>query len=629
MKNLLLILFSIFFIVSCQNKPVVSENSEDDLLKPAPIENFVAKGIYKAIELSWDKPDDPNYRSIVIFRKSGKTCGPPVYGEGVNLSVNKNATSYLDKIDRYNIMYCYSIFAVNSSYHSTSVYSSAIPFSVEPVSSLNLIKDDDSIKISWVFPNDKDFLGVKIFKKGSNEDIEVCDKKKNETAECIDLNIKAGDSYIYKAYSYSDSGTISMQPKSIEYKSWLKQFGIQNFNAITSITTDSENNSYIAESVSDGAAFTSYISKYDNTGQKIWTKEVSVDEIINIKAYNGDIYVFANKMVGSKSHIIFKKLSSGDGSTATEEKEIRLSTIKKQGTLVSYTINCENPLAGTTCTDFDQSNIVDIDFYNNNIYYVLKGVITLSNNTKQTFLVKNDLNGNPLQIDNNGYYSGGFAKCLSVIEIKVSRTITSMTSISLTHTGIIYIGGTAWNINNNGGFPVPIDVINVNGKYDSETLGKTFLQSNTYINTFKIETDSIENFYTLGQTKNTQNNGKVLLVKYSQNGSFLWKKELDIGSKSVYASNLLVDSNNNIYITGYTYGALPDEIHKGDTDLFIAKYNSNGTRQWIWQDGTNKADTVKAASIDSSNKIYLGGYTTGTFEGLQHNWFQDSLFILF
>ena len=52
------------------------------------------------------------------------------------------------------------------------------------------------------------------------------------------------------------------------------------------------------------------------------------------------------------------------------------------------------------------------------------------------------------------------------------------------------------------------------------------------------------------------------------------KTVLDLGSTSV-----TTDSSDNVYVTGYTGGGLDGNTHSGENDIFLVKYNSSGTKQ--------------------------------------------------
>ena len=76
-----------------------------------------------------------------------------------------------------------------------------------------------------------------------------------------------------------------------------------------------------------------------------------------------------------------------------------------------------------------------------------------------------------------------------------------------------------------------------------------------------------------------------------------------------------MDSSDNIYVTGYTAGGLDGNTNSGRDDLFLVKYNSSGTKQWTQQLGTSETDFALSVSVDSSDNIYVTGYTEGGLDG--------------
>ena len=78
-----------------------------------------------------------------------------------------------------------------------------------------------------------------------------------------------------------------------------------------------------------------------------------------------------------------------------------------------------------------------------------------------------------------------------------------------------------------------------------------------------------------------------------------------------YANGVVTDSSGNIYVTGGTKGGLDGNTSEGDTDLFLLKYNSSGTKQWTKQFGSSVRDSANAIAIDSSGNLYLAGITYG------------------
>lgn len=107
----------------------------------------------------------------------------------------------------------------------------------------------------------------------------------------------------------------------------------------------------------------------------------------------------------------------------------------------------------------------------------------------------------------------------------------------------------------------------------------------------------------------------AVIVKYAANANKSWS--LQFGSSSEdHANGVAVDSSGNIYVTGYTNGVLDGGSALGFYDIFVAKYNATGTRQWIHQLGTTATETATAIAVDVDGNVYVTGYTAG---GLDNN----------
>ena len=68
-------------------------------------------------------------------------------------------------------------------------------------------------------------------------------------------------------------------------------------------------------------------------------------------------------------------------------------------------------------------------------------------------------------------------------------------------------------------------------------------------------------------------------------------------------------------MAGGTYGGLDGNTSAGNTDLFVVKYNSSGTKQWTKQLGTGDGDGANGVATDSSGKVYVTGGTYGGLDG--------------
>ena len=135
-----------------------------------------------------------------------------------------------------------------------------------------------------------------------------------------------------------------------------------------------------------------------------------------------------------------------------------------------------------------------------------------------------------------------------------------------------------------------------------------------------VATDSSGNVYVAGVTyrhldgNTSAGNADLFVVKYNSSGKKQWTKQLGT-SKNDRARGVATDSSGNVYVTGDTYGGLDNNTNAGNSDLFVVKYNSSGTKQWTKQLGTSSTDSANGVVTDSSGNVYVAGGTYGGLDG--------------
>ena len=144
--------------------------------------------------------------------------------------------------------------------------------------------------------------------------------------------------------------------------------------------------------------------------------------------------------------------------------------------------------------------------------------------------------------------------------------------------------------------------------------------------------DSSNNIYVTGTTGggldgNTGLGGAdIFLVKYNSSGTKQWTKQFG-SSSNEFARDVTIDSTDNIYVTGFTGGGLDGNTNSGSEDLYLVKYNSSGTKQWIQQLGTESIDRGYGIVKDSSDNIYVTGYTEGGLDGNTNSGDNDTFLV--
>ncbi|MBA4717734.1 MAG: SBBP repeat-containing protein [Nitrosopumilus sp.] len=145
-----------------------------------------------------------------------------------------------------------------------------------------------------------------------------------------------------------------------------------------------------------------------------------------------------------------------------------------------------------------------------------------------------------------------------------------------------------------------------------------------------IAIDSLDNTYVTGYTDGNlfaTNAGFAdgFIVKYDINGNELWTKQFG-GTFNDLASDITVDSLDNVYVAGSTNGDL-FETSAGNNDAFIVKYDTNGNELWTKQFGSSMLDVGGNLVVDSLDNVYFTGNTRGDLFGTNEGGFDD-IFLL-
>jgi hypothetical protein len=137
---------------------------------------------------------------------------------------------------------------------------------------------------------------------------------------------------------------------------------------------------------------------------------------------------------------------------------------------------------------------------------------------------------------------------------------------------------------------------------------------------YGIAVDATGNVYVTGYTygnldgQTNAGNSDIFIAKYDTKGTRQWVKLLGTtGHEEGYG--IAADSTGNIYITGYTNGNLDGQINAGGADIFIAKYDTKGTKQWVKLLGTEGHEEGYGIVVDSTGNIHVAGHTNGNPNG--------------
>ena len=115
-----------------------------------------------------------------------------------------------------------------------------------------------------------------------------------------------------------------------------------------------------------------------------------------------------------------------------------------------------------------------------------------------------------------------------------------------------------------------------------------------------------------GTLTSLNNSEDIFLAKYNQSGVLQWVRSAG-GNSNDQVSDISVDTNGNVYIIGYfvtgtaTFGSIT-VTGAASLNYFLTKYNSSGTAQWVKQ----ASSSYYGIKIDAGNNLYLAGNYAGT-----------------
>ncbi|WP_158501508.1 SBBP repeat-containing protein [Vitiosangium sp. GDMCC 1.1324] len=106
----------------------------------------------------------------------------------------------------------------------------------------------------------------------------------------------------------------------------------------------------------------------------------------------------------------------------------------------------------------------------------------------------------------------------------------------------------------------------------------------------------------------------LFLVKYDAAGTRLWTRQLGTGLGD-FAQGVATAPDGSVYVTGYTSGGLDGNTNAGGQDLFLVKYDAAGSRQWTRQLGSASNDQARGVAVGADGAVYVTGFTSGGLDG--------------
>jgi hypothetical protein len=292
-----------------------------------------------------------------------------------------------------------------------------------------------------------------------------------------------------------------------------------------------------------------FLVKYDANGNALWARsagDVGFEIGNSVTTANGNVCVAGN--FDSPSITIGTTVlnNSGFGS------DLFVAEFDSAGSLMWAKSAGGNDNDIPACVAADDSGYIYMTggFYSSSITF---GAFTLNNanagNNNDLFIVKYDLSGNVLWAEK----AGGAADDAGF-------------GLASDHAGNVYLTGSYIS--------------------PSITFGTTTLN-------------------------NLTPGSNMFLIKFNSAGNVLWARQSLGGSADAFS--VAADSDGSAFVTGdfglsaITFGSIMLNTVSSGIDMYIVKYDSAGTEQWVKGAGGNYAVFGRSLDIDNSGNIYITG----------------------
>ena len=140
---------------------------------------------------------------------------------------------------------------------------------------------------------------------------------------------------------------------------------------------------------------------------------------------------------------------------------------------------------------------------------------------------------------------------------------------------------------------------------------------------YAVAIDSSDNVYVSGNTwggdvDSISGTGSEdgILIKYNNAGTKKFTKILGLVGSKTFIYSVAFDADDNVYVVGHTEGNLDGQTLTGTADMCLVKYDSSGTMQFTRLIGVAGSDTKgRGVALDSSGNIFVVGRTEGNLGG--------------
>jgi hypothetical protein len=107
----------------------------------------------------------------------------------------------------------------------------------------------------------------------------------------------------------------------------------------------------------------------------------------------------------------------------------------------------------------------------------------------------------------------------------------------------------------------------------------------------------------------------VFVAKFNAAGVHLWSQRFGSTGQEG-GDSVALDALGDVFVAGYFFGTVDfgggNLVSAGDTDIFVAKYNSDGAHKWSQRFGSTGSEVGFSAAVDASDNVFVTGFFNGT-----------------
>lgn len=393
----------------------------------------------------------------------------------------------------------------------------------------------------------------------------------------------------------------------------IGQFGTTGIDLGLGAATDSSNNIYLAGSTSgplqgnNQGLIDGWIAKYNSNGNQLWGRQIGTSN--NDSAYNivtdnaGNVYV-----VGGTSGNLFSSKQSRD-------QDAWVAKYDTNGNQLWTRQFGANLFGGFANNAFG----LDVDAQGN----VYASGISVKDNTRtdifnfsvqdDSWVIKFDSNGNQQWFTQIG-----------------SFFFDESYDLAVDRDGNAYVSGWTQGLVKESDPARPalkydawLAKVNADGQLEWTQQFGSIDQGLDFA--WSVSTDSQNNAYVTGWTTGnltgqsttpptpptSPTSYNMWLTKFNPDGNQVWVRQFGSpDDDGTFQSKMEIDSQDNIFVTGYSNGQLGRGARDGNYNAWVAKFNTEGTNNWIQQFGRRgRLDYGTALAVGNANQLYATGFT--------------------